>query len=452
VGRWLAGLVVCLLLCIPILAATAASQRLFEDTDTQVLLAAIRERQNPLSWFVGDWPLGNHFYRPISTLFFEMDNALYGDRAWGYGLTNSLLAVGCVLLLFWFVREFTDSPLFATAAAALFAIWTVDWSVFGWLRPILQLLPFAALIVLLPGRRIWPGILLAFVTLYALFEVQGLQPLGFRMIGWIPGRTASVMTFFALISLAAYARYERLFSRRDPAPYDPLEPPATRTTILTGPPAKWERAWVGVSILALALALGSYEQAVMLPAALLGVAVSFRLRRFRPRWGWQAVFWSLLVGYLLLRAAVVPSEVSGYQQQQFRSGPGVALDLADYAFPAASRVYLGVLSFERSWVLLVVPLFWATLLGLISNLLAYFALRRKWHLALTGWALSLIAFLPMAWLKPFDHYHYWPMAMRSIFVVSLFWVLWELFVSAASRPALQAPQRPSPAPGSLPHP
>ncbi|RYG37669.1 hypothetical protein EON81_05960, partial [bacterium] len=84
------------------------SASLLQDSDTAVLLAKIRERGNPLSWFAGDWPLGNHFYRPVSTLSFELDNALYGNHAEGYGATNALLAIACIAALFWMLRELTD--------------------------------------------------------------------------------------------------------------------------------------------------------------------------------------------------------------------------------------------------------------------------------------------------------------------------------------------------------
>ena len=46
---------------------------------------------------------------------------------------------------------------------------------------------------------------------------------------------------------------------------------------------------------------------------------------------------------------------------------------------------------------------------------------------------------------------YWPYALRSVFVVTLTLATLELIVSAWSPQGRQAPRRPSPAPGSLPH-
>src|SRR5687767_2966864 len=103
--RWGIGLLLVLLSCVPVLLHRESSRYLLEDTDTKVLLQTIRQENAPFSWFVQDWPLRNHFYRPVSTLVFEVDSRIHGDNAAGFGLTNALLCVGCVLLLFWFLRE-----------------------------------------------------------------------------------------------------------------------------------------------------------------------------------------------------------------------------------------------------------------------------------------------------------------------------------------------------------
>ncbi|HVL37881.1 MAG TPA: hypothetical protein VM328_00695 [Fimbriimonadaceae bacterium] len=450
-SRWGVGLVIVLLSCVPILLSHATSPDLLRDTDTQVLLDTIRQRQAPLSWFGGDWPLENHFYRPVSTLFFELDNALYGSNAAGYGWTNALLCVASVVLLFWLWRELADDVPVATLGAIMFALWHTSFA--GKLSMLVFFMSFGAwILAFLPGRRLWPAIAAFLVLYYLSFEVAGFRALEGRMIAWLPGRTASVMTVFALLSMAGYARYERLSASRVARPEPtPLDPPATKGTVVRAGVARTAWGWLLLSLVGLVLALGSYEQAVMLPAALFGVAVSLRLQRYQVRWGLQALFWGLLVGYLALRSQIVPTEASGYQLQQFRSGPGVWQSVMHYIFPAFKDLYslamtldLGPLQF-MSWG----P--WGSLLFAGSNLAAYGqVLNRRLVLGLTGFALSLVTFLPMAWLKPFDHYDYWPMAMRSLFVSALVMAAGGTLVSAASRPAMQAPARPDPAPGSLP--
>jgi hypothetical protein len=215
-------------------------------------------------------------------------------------------------------------------------------------------------------------------------------------------------------------------------------------------PLSW--LWALGALAGLALALGSYEQAVMLPAALLGTAICLRWQRYRVRWQLHFAFWALLGGYLALRAAVLPTDVSAYQAQQFRSGSGVLLSLMDYVFPAFAGLLTLWNSFELGPGLLLTYQPWQALIGLASNVVAVLRARRDWILPLTGWALSIVTFLPMAWMKHFDHYHYWPMAMRALFVVAMAGIGAQALVSAASRPARRAPPRPDPAPGSLPRP
>jgi len=438
------------LACLPILLARASSPGLLEDTDTRVLLTVIRQRQDPLSWFTGDWPLSNHFYRPISTLFFELDNRLYGSNAAGYGLTNALLCVACVLLLFWFLRELTDRPLVAGAGGVLVGLWRV-----GYHNSFAQLATVLAIVAGFGGffrhglrlDRFLPAVLV-FLATGTLVHYGSIYS---GVVAWLPGRTASVMTVFCLIAMAAYARYERLGAARVVSEPTPLDPPATRTT-QASEGLRQRPIWAVVAVLATALALGSYEQAVMLPATLVGVAVILRWQGFRPRWGWQAAFWGVLGGYLFLRYQLVPSDTSGYQKQQLRFGPGVLLTLTEYTLP-----FLGGLSgfrvqLETGIVMLLTAAPWIYVLETVSQVTAFYQARRRLALTAGGFGLAFLAFLPMAWLKPFDHYHYWPLAMRSLLIVGLFAVGLELLVSAWSPRGRSAPPRPAPAPGSLPRP
>jgi hypothetical protein len=470
VRRWVIGFGLVALSCLPILLGRSSSPALLQDTDTAVLLAKLHERGDALSWFVGDWPLGNHFYRPISTLSFEADLALWGMNPAGFGLTNALLCVFSVLALFWFLRELTDRVEIATGASLLFAVWH------GGLGPQLTLsgkiVALAALACcMLPGRKLWPAIGACLVWLFVAGELGGIKELHTRMIGWLPGRTASTMTLFALLSLAAYARFERLSAPRLPKPPPtPLDVPATKGS----PPVEAAQSgtwvWAGAALLALALALGCYEQAVMVPSLLLGVAIYFRVLRRKPRWLWHVAFWAVLGGYIALRAALVPSNVSDYQQQQLRFGPGVRISTGEFLLPGFEPFLSAVRTMDlgNAWrtgtgaeedaegsysgailtVLLALP--WLATLMLVSNLWAYREAARRWVLPLAGFGFSFVAFLPMAFVKYFAHYYYLPMAMRSLFVVAMLGVAGQALVSAASRPVLQAPPRPSPAPGSLP--
>ena len=449
--RWIGALIAVLLACVPILIHRTTSSDLLRDSDTKVLLATIRERNAPFSWFAGDWPLQNHFYRPVSTLAFELDNRLYGNNGAGYGLTNALLCIACVVLLFWFLRELTDKPIIAGGASVLFAFQHVGYDRF--LGPPIFYLSIAAAIggCIRHGFKLKQWIPAALVLLYASGEVYGINPgIGQGTIGWLPGRTATVMTVFALIAMASYTRYERLGAKRDAAEPTPLDPPATRSAKISTNP-KASIGWPILSLISVALALASYEQAVMLPAALLAISVTLSVLRIRVRWGWQAGFWALLFAYLLLRKALIPAGVSHYQAQQLRHGPGVYLSLFAYILPCANAVPGFLADLQTGPLILITTTPYAFALGVASNLTAFYQARRRWVWALAGYGMSIIAFLPMAWVKQFAHCNYWPMALHTLFTMSLLWVGIDLMISAWSPPTQQAPPRLDPAPGSLPH-
>ena len=428
-------------------AARSASSLLLSDTDTVAILEGLDKHASLWSWFSSDWALGNHFYRPLPTLTFAWDAA--SGSAAVFGATNSLLAIGCAWALAWALRELTDRPWIAALGTALFGAWLLGAG--AWLEPFCWLVAAGCgAFALLRGRAWHPAVLAAAVWVFVGTEMSPIVPLRARIIEWLPGRTASVMVVFALASLACYARYERLGSLRSVPTPGPLDPPATKGTVRATTPGRFHAAWALAAWLLLVAALASYEQAVMLPAVLLGAAVLFRLRGHAVRWAWQAPFWACLPIYLWVRHAALPVEVSTYQQQQFRAGPGVALSLLDYIAPGIGIWWTSSGIFSEGPLILITPTFWTLVLVLAANIAIVVAARRNGLWILGGWALSILAFLPMAWLKTFEHYHLWPMALRTLFVAGCVAVGWDAAVSAMSRPRLAAPPRPHPAPGSLP--
>ena len=421
------------------------------DSDTAFLLRILRERQDPLYWFTHDWPLMNHFYRPVSTATFEFDNAVHFDNAAGYGLTNALLCCLGVLLVGWLMRELTDSIPISAASTAIFGLWIWDGadSLSPWIRYLAVAIGFLGFFR--HGFKIGYWLPAVGAFWYLGFEISGMADLRFRMIEWIPGRTASTMAIFCLISMASYARYERLSAvRLEVMPTSLDEPAGTRSSIQSSasPRAPW--VWAVLSFLAVAVALASYEQAVMLPAALVALSVSLKLQRYQVRWVWQIAFWALLPLYFVARQAFLPAGVSGYQEQQMLAGPGGTLVfLSGYVFPAWTSLVSVFNILDLGPTILMTSTVYSAVWNIYANVAAFLATRRHWVLALTGFALSVLAYLPMAWLHQFEHYHYWPMALRSLFVVILAWGAWELAVIAVSPPSRKAPPRLSPAPGSL---
>lgn len=446
---------------VPIWLTRAGHPSMMADTDTVAILQGIDDRQNPSSWFVGDWPLANHFYRPIVTLFFEFDNALHPGSAPGFGTTNALLAIACVFVLFWFLREFTDDPILSAVSSVLFATWIASPALVGrFAEPALLTLGVLALAgSLLPGRNAALGLAGVFGAWYAGFELSGLLQIRGGSLDWIPGRTATSMTFFALFAMAAYARYERLGAERRQAAPSAIDEPATKSSSTFEAPKPGAKLWAAAAVLATALALGCYEQAVMLPACLFGLAVAFRMRGWRVRWAWHTAFWGCLLGYLLVRYAVLPPGTSTYQLQQYRSSWDVLYTVLDYVFPAGRNLHAVLTQLDLGFASLMLTQ--TTNIGrVLSNGVAYLCnLRRPLPIlnqtALAAYLLSAIAFLPMAWLKPFpsyNHYHFWSMSIRALFAVAMTLLALDMLKRAVMPRAIQAPKRLVPAPGSLPRP
>ena len=435
---------------------------MLEDTDTVALINRIQEVRDPSAWFKGDWPLQNHFYRPISTLAFEFDVVMSDGYegeispfyAANFGRMQAVYAIACILLLFWFLREATNSPWLTGVSTALFAVWHISDVPLQWLGLALSWAWVLCLLGLLRGGRekLWPIALGACGCLFLSESLLPVEAFASRIVEWLPGRTASVMTMFALLSLASYARVVRLGALRALPAATSEDVPATKSATVGGLGRVEGAVLISLSVVGLLLALGSYEQAVMVPALLFGVWLMFWLRGYRSGWWPHIVFWSVLAGYLVLRSQLVPTDVSGYQDQQFRSGPGVWIVLGDYVLPSAYGLFglWGTLS--AGWAVVITSQFWTPVITAVGNFGALWqgliARESRW-MFVGFFLLSLVAFLPMAWLHPFGHYHYLPSAFRAPFVVLLCVAVFRLVASAVSLPGLLAPERRSPAPGSL---
>jgi hypothetical protein len=182
--------------------------------------------------------------------------------------------------------------------------------------------------------------------------------------------------------------------------------------------------------------------------------VYLRTQGYRPTWWFHGANWGLLAGYLVLRSQIVSSQVSGYQAQQFRSGAGIWIDLGSYLLPAGQETMVLMTALSSGLLILFSEAPWVSTGTLTGNLAAYWVAwkdRDRW-LIFCFLGISAISYLPMAFLKHFEHYHAWPGAMRAVYLVALAAAVFRAAISAASPPPLSAPPRSDPAPGSLPHP
>ncbi len=442
-------LVVLILVSGLIWAARSTGVANLHDSDTIAALKGLQAHPDPFYWFTHDWPLENHFYRPISTFFFQLDGWLWPGNSAGYATTNTLLCIACIWALYWFILELTATRWMAILSAALFGLWVSgNYAILG------TLATFFYLATLIGGiarhrfklREYVPAV---FTSIFLGAMLMPNEPLTTRSVQWLPGRTATSMTLFALIALAAYARFERSGEQKLPeSGY--LDPPNAKSASFTKQ-IRLPFLWLTVAMIGMFAALGCHEQAVMLPACLLGVAILMKWQHFKVRWLTQILFWGGLIGYLVVRSRFVTFSASGYQLQQYRNGIGVLITLLTFIAPgfAGFKSFLNILT--DPWIVWLNPGPWSYVSGGVSNVFGFLALRKRWVFAVGGYLLSLISFLPMAWMKMFEHYYFWPMAMRSLFVVVLGAAAWDLSVSGWSPRVLKAPARPDLAPGSLPH-
>lgn len=310
----------------------------------------------------------------------------------GFLFTNAVLALGCVLALVWLMRELGFRPLEKALGAWILLVWLVEPLI--WVAGLIGV----ALMAGFPdlgwpsGKRAWALLLpLPFI----FHELTGVESLPGRIMDWVPGRTASCATFFGLFALAAWVA-----ARRQP----------------------W---WIVPSTASLYLALGSYEQAVILPFLMIGTAGLLVLQK-------RAIsLWLLLppiaclVVYAVLRQSILPPGPSGYIDQQMRSTGLSWHALSDYLFP----VHRDISSLKIRWETGVYAWLdsgtWTAMFRLISFVavsLMVWKSPHRWRL-IWCYVASAVAFLPMAFLKPFEHYHLMPMAIRAAFVAALVAVL-----------------------------
>lgn len=495
-GVWWACFGLVLLMCIGLFMYLSPSQTLLSDSDTTLIINEINRQHDPWRWFHHDWPLDNHFYRPLVSELFELELRLHPHDGYKWGLTSDLLAAITTLGLFWLLRELTDNPLVSTLSAGLFVLWQVNagfWlthlSVYAagltlvvglWRQrrhpATLRVADRAVSLYIRKGRRpfgvqvrtmaailgrtlgaggktlavVLPAVLLWYWL--GTYELGGFKFLGFRMLAWIPGRTASSMTVFAFVALAAFARYMRLLPRRA-APATALDTPKTRSS--EAPSTQMPGiGWPLLAVLASALALLCYEQAVMIPPILGLVGLTWYYRGAIGRWWlWGVPFALPVAAYLLVRYAVIPHTPTFYWQEQHKTTGHAIQTLMLYLFPVWApfdEVKFLLLQSTSLFYLSLTP--WICVFETVAAANALWQMRRRWILAGFGWLASTLAFAPMAWFKEFEHYHYWSMAFRAFFDVMMAWIALDLTVIAFSPRARQAPPRLVPAPGSLPRP
>jgi len=370
----------------------------FENLDVRTILAQLEQPHQPLTWFTGDWVLGNGFYRPLPSLLYELDYRLWGRDLLQYKWTNGLLSLACALLLVGWVWEVGRSRSLALIAGLIFTGWQT-----GLLTGLPNWLLWGAVLAAV-GIAFWfVGDYRRAVTLGCLVLVAGLEfgfvpnqsdlhqaSFAYRAMGWIPGRTATLMTLFTLLSLWAYARL------------------------------CWHGhwGWGVLSLVAFAGALGSYEQAIALPFLLLISGLAIRAKGGRFVWWLFALSLILLELYLWFYLSTIPTQTE-YHQQRLRRFYSLGISVSSWLLPPLRGVIDQISLTLDAPLTVLLPAFWQAWLLLIAYLVVLTEVRRQ-PLAWLGLIGSALAYLPLAPVIPLMHYYYLPAAFRALWIAQLF--------------------------------
>ncbi|MER3403372.1 MAG: hypothetical protein C4336_05110 [Armatimonadota bacterium] len=373
----------------------------FENLDTRMIVARLEKLHAVWQWFTGDWVLGNGFYRPLPSLLYKLDYALWGRHFLAYKWTNGVLAIFCGWLAVWLAWELSRQRWVALGVGVVFSLWQT-----GFLGGVPIWVGWVALILGgLWGWRVgsWrKGVLIGSLGAVGLWELSFIPSLpdlhlasfAYRAVGWIPGRTATLMALFALIALSAYCRY-----------------------CTTG-----HKGWAIVSLLGFLGALGSHEGAVVLPLlmALCGWGMLKHGGRFQV---WVlGIAVGVLLAYLLFYGAVIPTDTE-YHRQRLKRFRNIGNTWLGWLFPPFSQVSL---QFQLVWdvpLAVFLPTFLGSMLwGFVYLLGLGWALRRE-RMAIVGWLGSLGAYLPLSPVIPLMHYYYLPAVFRALWVLALLMLL-----------------------------
>jgi hypothetical protein len=369
----------------------------FENLDLRTIVAQLEQPHQPLAWFTGDWVLGNGFYRPLPSLLYELDYRLWGRHLLAYKWVNGLLSLACALLVVAWVAELSRSRPLALLTGLIFTAWQTgllpslpEWLLWG--------VVFASVGVswfLRRDHRV--ALTVGCFTLVLGLELSFIPDLpdlhqssfAYRAMGWIPGRTATLMSLFALISLWAYCRH------------------------------CWRGGWgwAALSLVGFAGALMSYEQAVALPLLMAACGLVIRARGGRFAWLPLVLSLILLELYLWFYLAHIPSQTE-YHQQRLRRFYNLGASLLSWLLPPVHEV-LKQLSFAADAPLnLLMPAFWQAWLVLLMYAVV---LTRVWRnpLVWLGLVGSVLAYLPLAPVIPLMHYYYLSAAFRALWIAAI---------------------------------
>jgi hypothetical protein len=365
----------------------------FENLDTRVILQRLQQPHSVGQWFVGDWVLGNGFYRPLPSVLYRLDYWLWGDNLLRWKWTNGLLATAAALALVGCVYTLTERQRVALLVGLAFTLWQT-----GFAPPIPLWVGFGLLAAgIVWGYwqgdwwrgTVWGALAFALVVEWGFIgnlpDIHT-QSFAYRAMGWIPGRTATLMTLFALLVLWGAAGYARTGRAR----------------------------WAALALGGFVGAMLSYEQFVALPVLIaLAVWAVRPPRALAIRAGAVCLACLLLLApYAAFYRAHIPTQTQ-YHQQRIKRQKTLPMTTLHWLAPPTPEAWLQVdLSLTAPFNLLF-SRFWLAQVGLVAYLVALrYGLRARY--GWLGWLGSLLAYAPAAPLLPLMHYYYLPAALRAL--------------------------------------
>jgi hypothetical protein len=423
---WKQGLLAILLLnllALPYLINGEDMARGGQNWDTRSFAHLIPLEKNPLSWFWSDWPLKNGFYRPIPALSFLFDIKLFGPHFQLYRIQEFVVAIACAFASTWLVWEITRRKKWAIASGMLFSILQTDVGLrleLAWTLPILTAIY---------GHHLYKrGLLapIALIQLVILTVVLGYElskppgegdwyrgTFGYRSMGWPPGRTSAFLALTALTCLAAFARWLR----------------------------DWDLKWLGISILGFGVSFLNYEQAVILPALLVGVLVvtrPFEWKRALLPIALSVVFTAL---YWRWHVVHIPMNTA-YQYYHRRGNVSAILDVVEYLMPGTHGLGLFSHAFHLAQLkpCFTDIRFLGILLSIATTIWVFQSLDRNVRWSIFAILASAVAFAPLCLAKPLYHYAYFSSCLRPLFWVSLGYTCWQILGPSVGRAANRGDQ------------
>lgn len=245
---------------------------------------------------VADVTLG--YYRPLITLSYRLDRALWGMNPAGYHLTNLLLHLAATLLVYAVARRTLRQTAAAWTAAVLFAVLPAHAEAIGWIQGRVDLLAAA----------------LALVALWALLRSQEVQ----GRPGWGWGGAGALAFFLALLAKESAA---------------PL-PLAWAAWEIAAPEPERRRTWLA-RFAPLAVAFLAYW---LLRREILGAGVHFPLG-FSPLWPRLVALGCVLAEYA--RILFLPdTTLNLHRVLRIHAGPGAVAVAAGMAAVLAGGLLL----------------------------------------------------------------------------------------------------------------